>query len=104
MGILLKKGPYKSEKRSVDSKKKMAEYIKRIEEVKVAQEVLEEVASQKQFEKWLSTISKEEKDELVVPNNLIDSGSKRQVVMLKVYWEGHIEDKNLKKEKVYGKS
>ena len=47
MGILLKKGPYKSEKLSVDSKKKMAEYVKRIEESKVAQEVLERVISQK---------------------------------------------------------
>ena len=51
--------------------------------------------AQKKFDSWLNGLSKEDKNKLALPNDLIKEGSKYQDVMLKKYWEKHIMESQI---------
>ena len=90
MGVLLKKGMYISEDYLTESKKEIDAYLTKVEELEAAKEKLKEVNKQKQFEKWLETISDEKKDQIVPPSDLIKSGGPFQIAMLKGHWEKEV--------------
>ena len=94
MGVLLKKGMYISEGYLTESKKEIDAYLAKIEGLETAKKKLKEVNKQKQFEKWLETISDERKNQIIPPNDLVKTGGPFQLAMLKGYWEKEIEGRD----------
>jgi hypothetical protein len=91
MGVLLKKGVYVSESYLIESRKEIDSYLLKIEELESAKEKLKDINEQKQFEDWLESLSEGEKNKIVIPNNLIKSGSSFQLTMLKAYWDKEVK-------------
>ena len=95
MGVLLKNGPYTSEAMVVALQKDLDDHLKKTKEFERAKETLKEMEVQKKFDSWLKRLSKENKNKLAPPNDLIKEGSNYQVVMLKNYWEKHIMESQI---------
>ena len=93
IGILRKGHIYTSEKLLIEANKKIDIYSQKKEKYEKAKESLRAVKEEKEFEIWLETLSTEERNKLVMPNDLIKEGSVYQQVMLKNHWQ----------EKVLGK-
>lgn len=95
MGVLLKHGAYTSEAMILNLQKDLDDYLKKTKEFERAKESLKKMEVQKKFEIWLQGLSKENKNKLAPPSNLITEGSRYQDVMLKNYWEKHIMESGI---------
>tara|TARA_B100001248_G_C27397154_1_gene466398 strand:- start:1375 stop:3009 length:1635 start_codon:yes stop_codon:yes gene_type:complete len=92
MGILIKGNPYNSEDYLKELRAKRDEEKRKFEEFQEIKKQMAQKDLEKKFEKFKLSLSQDEIDELVPPNEFYSSGSDMQILMLKEkYQKGELE-------------